>query len=70
MLVLLSMLACTVDDTPQDYLSWFDPGSALDVTEPIAFTDEPYGFPADADAGVGHLEDELAVLANGGEIFS
>jgi hypothetical protein len=30
--------------TPDDPDAWFDPGSDLDVEEPLAFTDQPYDF--------------------------
>lgn len=59
MLSLLFMLACTVDDAPQDYLSWFDPGSDLEVREAIEFTDQAYDFPADSSTGIGALIDDL-----------
>ena len=52
-------LGCTVDDSPQDYMSWYDEGSGLNVEEPVEFTDQNYGFPADEADGIGALIDGL-----------
>lgn len=34
---------------------WYDEGEALDVIEPVAFTDQNYDFPNDASDGIGAL---------------
>jgi hypothetical protein len=64
-MISLLLLACTFDDSSQDYLSWYDAGAGLDVTEPISFTDEPYGFPADPATGIGALLDTLFPVEEG-----
>ena len=64
-MISLLLLACTFDDSSQDYLSWYDAGAGLDVTEPISFTDEPYGFPADPATGIGALSDTLFPVEEG-----
>lgn len=38
------LLACAPERPPEDPSDWFDEGSAYDVEEPIAFTDQPYGW--------------------------
>lgn len=69
-LLFLSLLACPPDREPEDPTGWFDPGAALDVTEPIAFTDEPYAPAGDAPVaalwdGVFPVEDDGTVFAPG-----
>jgi hypothetical protein len=59
MMSLLLGLACTFDDAPADYLSWYDEGTDVGVEEVMTFTDEPYGFPADTDEGIGALIDAV-----------
>jgi hypothetical protein len=41
---LLALAACVTPRPAEDPSDWYDPGSELDVVEPIAFTDQPYDF--------------------------
>lgn len=51
-LALLSALAGCVTPRPaQDPTSWFDAGADYDVLEPVAFTDQNYGFTGDVPIG-------------------
>ena len=38
------VIGCADGNTQEDPSEWYDPGSAYDVLEPIAFTDVNYGF--------------------------
>lgn len=53
-MVALLLLGC-VGDTPQDPSDWFGQGTDLDVEEAIAFTTEPYDFPAAGSPGIEDL---------------
>ncbi len=44
LLPLALLTACAEAGPKQDWQDWYDQGSALDVEEPIAFTDVPYSF--------------------------
>lgn len=63
-------LGCSVEDAPQDYMSWYDEGSGLEVEEPVAFTDQPYDFPADPAAGIGALMDAVFPVSSGTIAYS
>lgn len=40
----LALSACPAPRDPEDPAEWYDPGTAQDVEESIAYTDEPYGL--------------------------
>lgn len=42
--LMLGTMACDSQRLREDWTAWYDPGSDLDVQEPIAFTDQPYTF--------------------------
>lgn len=64
MLLLLSLVACT-GRAPEDPDDWFDPGEVYDVTEPVTFTDEPYGLPEGGDPGIAELLGPALTFARG-----
>lgn len=69
-LTLLGLAACTVDDSPQDYTSWFDAGTGADVSEPVSFTDEPYAFPAKGEPGLGDLIDAVFPVSDSSILYA
>ena len=62
MLVLLglSLLACEMRETGEDWTGWYDEGSGLDVTEPIEWTDQNYDLaPVDGVVDIADLQDDV-----------
>lgn len=62
MLVLLglSLLACDLRETGEDWTGWYDEGSDLDVTEPIEWTDQNYALaPVDGVQDIADLQDAV-----------
>lgn len=54
------LAGCAPEREPEAWDDWYDAGSPYDVREPIAFTDQPYDFPADPGEGIGALLDVAA----------
>lgn len=52
LLSFLMLAACSERDDFDVPDGWFDVGDNYDVQEPLAFTEEPYGFPEAGDGGI------------------
>ena len=55
----LTLLACSTYNTRENSDDWYDWGVALDVEEPVAFTETPYGFPSDAATSIDALSSAI-----------
>lgn len=55
--VLTLTAACGTSSDPEAWEDWYDPGVVYDVEEPVAFTSEPYGLPANDASGIADLLD-------------
>ncbi|MDG1483048.1 MAG: hypothetical protein P8R54_25885 [Myxococcota bacterium] len=68
--MLTLLLACASPRQDLEYTSdWDDPGSSLEVIEPVSFTDTPYDFPADSSAGIGAFIDAVFPVSAGSIAF-
>lgn len=65
MFILAFALACAPERSPEDPSDWFTPGDALEVTEPVAFTDADYGF----SGGIGDLKSSVYPTPNDGLVY-
>ncbi len=66
-LLTASMMTGCADlrQTAESSDGWFDPGTDLFVTEPLAFTDEPYSFPEDTATGLAALAGAALPVTSG-----
>lgn len=72
MLVLLglSLLACEMRESGEDWTGWYDEGSDLDVTEPIEWTDQNYDLAAvDGVQDISDLQDAVFPGADGALVY-
>ena len=58
-ITILAAVACGGPPALEDPDDWFDPGTDVNVEEALAFTDQPYDFPADDSTGIGTLLDRV-----------
>lgn len=64
------LLACASPRQDIEYTDdWDDPGSLLEVVEPVSFTDTPYDFPADSSAGIGAFIEAVFPVSEGSIAF-
>lgn len=70
-LPLLLASACADLSLGEDWQAWYDDGSDYDVTEPVAFTAEPYDIPARDDDGIAKLKADVftSTFSNLGPYF-
>jgi hypothetical protein len=67
---MLLLLACASPRQDLEYTAdWDDPGAPLEVTEPVSFTEEPYGIPLDDSTGIGAFIEEMFPVAEGSIAF-
>jgi hypothetical protein len=64
-LPLIGLIACAEPLRGENGDDWYDPGSDLDVEEPMVFTDVPYDFPANPSDGIGFLLSDLFPIPAG-----
>jgi len=64
--------ACADRGQAERWQDWFDEGTASDVTEAVPFTEQDYTFPADPDAGILALREDLLTQTfdNDGPLFA
>ena len=66
----LSLLACEMRETGEDWTGWYDEGSDLDVTEPIEWTDQNYDLaPVDGVQDIGDLQDAVFPGKDGALVY-
>ena len=49
---LIFAIACGSQNRAENWHSWYDAGTDLEVVEPLEFTDQPYDFPSDPTEGI------------------
>jgi hypothetical protein len=59
-IALILAVGCVSPRPPEDPADWTDAGDALDVEEPVSFTDEAYGL----DGGIGAIESDVFPTAD------
>jgi len=60
---LIVLVGCQPYRPAEDTETWFDPGSSLNVEEPIAFTETNYAFPTDPNDGIASFGDTVFPVA-------